>query len=269
MSSKPRQNRFMRSSTLSPASRWPGLRLSRTRPTSRDTFDTGKVSLRDTSGTTSLKTPMKLIKARTLKQKVKRLERVAGADEIKYKLVGGVNYTITPTPTIILLNDIVRGDAVTQRDGDKIKMLKFELNGMLTSGNISHIRMMLIADKNPLGTTINFATSGSAVGYLFQSSVAGSVQPWQMYNFNNTSINEEFNILYDKTHSLMTTGIFSEIISIKKTLNIDAEYKGGNAGTVADLSKNALYLVFFAMNNAGGTPTTTTIYMDHALYFDR
>lgn len=258
----PRKNKFNRTKSTKRKS-------TSTRTSGTRTGGTTKViSANSVSGKTSMKAPYKFnAKGSTLKDRVKRVEKTLKNDEVKYQLTIAGSFTVSTTPSMLLLNAMTRGDSIQQRTSDSIRALMFELTGILQTGNNAIVRVMLISDKSPLGTAIKFSAVTPATGYAFAGAASSAILPYQMMNFNNTSLSEEFRIFYDKTFNVTTTDVFGIPITIKQKIDVEAEYKGGNAGTVADLSKNALYLVVFGSNSVGGVPTTTTLVYDSCLYY--
>lgn len=256
-----RTNRFMRSKSKTRSK-------SRSRVSSTRTGRTGFISATPVSGKTSMKAPFKFNKAgSTLKKRVKRIEKTLKNDEVKYLLSNAGSITVSTTPVITALNFCTRGDTIMQRTADSIRCLQFELSGIMQTGNNAIVRVMIVSDKSPLGTAIRFSAVTPAIGYMFAGASSSAILPSQMMNFNNTSLFEEFRVFYDKTFNLTTTDVFGMPLTIKQKIDVEAEYKGGNAGTVADLSKNALYLIVFGSNSVGGVPTTTTLVYDSCLYF--
>jgi len=226
------------------------------------------VSNLSTTGKTSMKAPFKFFNSGlSLTKKVARIEKSIKNNEVKYLFSQFQTITVSITPVVTLLNGMQRGDTIQKRTADKVRLLQFELSGILHTGNNANVRIMIVSDKSPEGTAIKLVANSPAQNYLFAGNGFATIQPYQMLNFNDTSIYEEFRIFYDKTFSLDTTSKFLEQISIKQKIDVSAEYKGGDAGTVADITKNALYLVVFGASTAGATPATTSLQFDACLYF--
>jgi len=130
---------------------------------------------------------------------------------------------------------------------------------------------MVVSDKNPANTAINFSAVTPAKNYMFAGATSAELNTFQMKNFNNTSLDEEFRVFYDRTFTLVTTNIYTQNFSIKQKIDVECEYKGGNAGTVADITKNALYLIMWANRDDMTNPNTeyngTQVFLDNCLYF--
>jgi len=264
----PRTNRFVRVSTR-PKSRAPG------RSVSRSVTSGGTAGMSDglASGKTSMRAPYGILKKKnvTLKDKVKNIEKALKTNEVKYLLTNNVFYTLTTTPTVLLLNGCARGDTIQQRTGDSIRALQFEVSGIMKTTLNASIRIMIVSDKNPENTAIKFSAVTPAKNYMFAGATNANLLTYQMYNFNNTSIDEEFRVFYDKTFTLQTTNIYTQNFRIKQRIDVECEYKGGNAGTVADLTKNALYMIMWAQRDNNTDPSSdfggTVVTMDNCLYF--
>jgi hypothetical protein len=192
--------------------------------------------------------------------------------EVKYVLISAQAGGATPfaaaittaAPLVQLLNGMQRGTLVQQRIADKCNMLQYIFKGQLftapnATGSGFAIRVMVIADREANGTTL-------ALSDLFGSSTPGSQA---LLNFNNRNIARKYTIFADKRFILggtitnLPTYVQLEMdVSLR---NLETGYERGNAGTVADIDTNAIYLVAICDNAVASQNYLTG---ESVLYFD-
>lgn len=154
-------------------------------------------------------------------------------------VVNGVASSTTATFT--LLNGIQLGDTAATRTGQSVKCVKIDLN-IAVVGNQSATsilgRILVVMDKQANAATF-------AVGDLLNATTVTS-----MFTIGNQM---RFSVLYDESYAMNINGNFCFVE--RKLLNCQShtEYNTGNAGTVADINTNSIYLIHFT-DQATNTP---------------
>lgn len=194
--------------------------------------------------------------ANTMAERLKRLEKIFGGSELKYlKVEQDSTVDITGVPQLFYLNDMARGDTVQSREGDRCKFTRFQLNGLLKSANNNIIRILIGLVKNHDATsTMKFNAASPATGYLFMNNpaVPGTVNVYSQYNLNNTSVKDDYAILFDEVYVLSTTNQFQTPIKIDLPLWFSTEYKGGDFGDPRDITKNLMFMAIWGSGTATG-----------------
>jgi len=247
----------------------------RSRSATRSTSVSGQsaMSAASTSGRTSMKAPIAILKKKnvTIKDKLRNIEKTLRTDEVKYLLTTRQSLNVLTTPNITLLNPMARGDTIQTRTADSVRALALEVSGHMKTAAYAEVRIMVVADKRPEGSTIQFSAVTPAKNYMFAGASGAPIVTSAMMNFNNTSLDTEFRVFYDKTFSLSNSNVYAQNFSIKCKIDVECEYKNGNAGDITDLTKNALYLIIWGNDQYLQDPTYSGVYtivhMDHCLYF--
>lgn len=178
----------------------------------------------------------------TLKKKVNKLENATETKYIDIPLNGAVAIT-NAVPLTYLMNGLVKGDDINQRNGNSAYMKYITLNiNLYTSNNAFHngnsVRIMLVKEKPCLGTALSL------------TSLFGTTTPYPWTTFENIQRDwkKRFKIFYDRIFSV--DGItWQRDIRIRKKLNFTSNYARGNAGTVADIDTNSLALLILTDNS--------------------
>lgn len=162
--------------------------------------------------------------------------------EYKYLDVTAGSQNMTGTPTIVLLNGCQTGDTATTRDGQSILLKSIYCQFMVymdpSSTTYNIVRFMLVLDTQPNATVMSAAD-------LFQNNTSGT----NVVSPININYGKRFKVLYDKRFSLNATQIREKVWKYFKRLKFHTKFNTGNAGTIADITSNALYLVFVNDNN--------------------
>lgn len=188
-----------------------------------------------------------------LAKKVAKIER-SMVPNPKYIYSADATLTTSLTqssPLVTLLNGFATGDTELTRTGDKAKMkylhLNVKINRVLTTAEtIRECRLLIVREKTTLGSDITPAQ-------LFNSSTP---PVYDTYNVS-TRDSERFHVYYDKIFSLgpyvnsvATTAVYNNggisptrTFKISKKLNFVTDYSRGEAGTVADIDTNGLFLI--------------------------
>lgn len=215
-------------------------------------------------------------KAPTAKTVNRRVDRLAMCIENKYILQSNkLMSNLQTAPQTLLLNGCQRGDTVQTRDGDKIIGKSIVIKGTIIQNlsaapYASCIRLMIIGvKKNNRSTSINFSAASPALGYLFTNDNTNGPYTYQMYNFNNTEIKNNFKVFYDKVFciSQQTANIasFRPFYAKVPLSNKCSSYKGGNAGTGADIDEWSYWFVSFS--DIDSAQTGCNIRYDVCFYF--
>ncbi len=150
--------------------------------------------------------------------------------------------TSSTTPALVLLNGLSLGDTASTRTGQSIKMdrgdFRFQLAVNATSV-INFTRIIVVLDKQ------TNATAMTAADLLVANT------PYSPYTFGSQS---RFVILYDETFALSTysAGAITKCVGLPG-INQHVIFNSGNAGSVADIVSNSVYLIHLS-DQATNTP---------------
>lgn len=165
--------------------------------------------------------------------------------ELHYVDVNATN-TATTTPSLPILNALSLGDTATTRTGQSIKMdrcdLRFHIEANATS-ILNYVRVMVIVDKQANGASI------TAAQFLVSTSNVNTPLTFASQN--------RIIVLYDETIPLNyngNSGSVTRLITPNTTQHVT--YYDTNVGTVADISSNSLFLVYFS-DQLANPPTMT------------
>lgn len=156
--------------------------------------------------------------------------------------------TSSTTPALVLLNGCTTGDAGTNRDGQSIKMSSLYSNFLWSinaSASTTYVRVILFMDHQSNATAPGAADLLTNTSSVLSTLLIGN--------------GKRFTVLADIRKTLSING--TEIVRFKifKKLHAHVRFNTGNAGTVADIQTNTLYMlhmsdqatnvVVFAYNN--------------------
>lgn len=189
----------------------------------------------------------------------KKIRKIEASDPV---FKGDVNTTITTTsltstPLYSLLNGIAQGDTQLTRDGVKVnwKSLKLTID---VSSQIAFafgsalFRYIIIREESCLG-------SAPTTAQIFNSATPS---PLAIYNFTNRDVPKRYKVYYDSgvqllgppvvdytnVNGLSTALQHRRVFQHKIKFNFITDYSRGNAGTVADIDTNSLYLIAWTDN---------------------
>jgi len=164
------------------------------------------------------------------------------------------------TGAIGLLNGCARGDDVNERTGRQIcmKSLDITFTNQVTpaTGTDQTQRVMVVLDRQPNAAPLAI------------TDVLISVSTLSLTNLDNRN---RFVVLYDKLMYLNATGEAGAAIAYRKHIpmrNIITQFNNGNAGTIADITTNSVYVISIGGNVAGVT-AGTTVYRSRLRYTDK
>jgi len=155
-------------------------------------------------------------------------------------------YAVDSAGSLALLNGLVPGTGATERIGQKITIRSLELRAYNyvtpATGEDQLHRMLIVLDRQ---------TNAAAL------TIAGVLQSANVYSPRNLQNRKRFKILYDKMFNLNAAAEPGSRRALKMYMKlrrpIIADYNTGNAGTVADIVTNSLYLINLGTNPAGVT----------------
>lgn len=145
---------------------------------------------------------------------------------------------------ILLLNGLVKGDNLDQRCGRKIVMtsLAIRLSGNSTTatGACQAHRVLIVQDKAANGTALSI------------TDVLDAITVYSHPNLNNRL---RFNILHDFMVAVSAADDPQSwyVREFKMNMKIPVIYNSGNAGTIADIVTNSVYLIVMGTEAAGTT----------------
>ncbi len=172
-----------------------------------------------------------------------------GIVNVEYKLIDTVTTlsAMTVAPVIIPLTNSVQGDTNITRDGSSLKIVSVSLNYFLTissSATATVARVMLVHDRQTNQAIYN-------ASFLIQDVTVGD----NVNSPRNMDHARRFSVLYDKVHTLSSSGARVNHVRFFKPLLLKLRYDA-NDGTIADLTQSSLSLVFMS-NEASNTSTIT------------
>ena len=182
----------------------------------------------------------------------KRLRKMVSQEELNWIDTAITSVTINNTPAFTLLNGCTQGDTAVTRDGNEITctslQIRFRLmpsaqtdaNAVVTTSSYN-TRIIYFWDRQP-----NKAVPSGLGDILDQTTLDSMVVP---YNYTNK---KRFKILWDyiwepknKVH-ITTDSNIADSVYIRKRIKLGRSTSySGNAGTVADINTNSLYMVAF------------------------
>lgn len=183
--------------------------------------------------------------------------------ERKWVDTGAVQSAFTSAGVFTLLNGLTRGTDSYQRVARRVKLVRVNVRGHVAFNQLGaapgadYLRAFLVYDRESNGATPAF----SDILQDTNNAGATSTSAYSNININNA---DRFAILKEWLWGLTAasnsagaaTGVetiptFSEIpFKYSKKLDLDTRYNSGNAGTSADITTGALYLVTCGIQTA-------------------
>jgi len=174
--------------------------------------------------------------------------------ELKLTSNGADAAAVAPAGVLYLLNQANKGTDQNDRVGQKTLVKSINIRGLLTNGNATtaQVRIILFIVKQPRGTAPTFDEMLDTVAVMSQRNVT---------TFRRQTILRDF---------VMTLSPLSldsrdhKTFKIYKRLNLPVLFDDSDAGTVADIESNALYIGAFsdAAANVAMTWTGRTAFTD-------
>lgn len=186
--------------------------------------------------------------------------------EDKYKYVGLIVVAVSNAGTFSLFNNLQRGTDRTTRLGNRIRMksLEYGLHLSVSAAGLvlfqrPSVRLIFFIDKQSNGLA-------PAVVDFFPAGITEfTVSP-----LNPITVSPRFDVLSDTVYQLQgqyptapTTYSFRKKIPLK---NRAVVYNDGNAGTIADITKNSLYVL--AISDQAAAATNPGYSIDYVLRYE-
>lgn len=174
---------------------------------------------------------------------------------VEFKHLENVNSaTSSTTAALILLNGMAPGDTGETRDGQSIRMKSVLMRGTILvnpSATATVHRTMLFLDTQPNG-------AAPGIGDILDTAT-------NVLSPINISNGSRFKILKDLFHNVDVAA--NPIITFQKfvKLGFHTKYNAGTAGTIADITTNALYILHMSSE---ATNTATFNYYFRSRFID-
>lgn len=198
-------------------------------------------------------------------------------------------------PQWFLLNGLSQGDTASTRDGDEVRSTSVHITGHIFSQDSAYydtpnitdykVRILIVNFKSPRGSAmypIGSQAAGASFCPLFKTTGTTTIFPFTMYNTADNCW-EHYDVLSDTVVDLKqgaqyfqslynglgqhVQGPFSARFDIKVPVNRTIDYSIGNAGTLSDINKNAIYVLFITDWNGTVYGDTLEIDMDAKFFF--
>lgn len=156
------------------------------------------------------------------------------------------NVVVSTTAILTLVNGLTQGTTASTRVGRQILMKSVEIKGHFVADSttsITPVRCMLVLDHQPNGAAPAFTD-------IYDTAVPSSLR--------NISNKKRFKVLFDSGIIAITGNTSSSnentLVPYEhyRKLKVPVQYNSGNAGTIADIATNSLYMCFI-----GGTASGT------------
>ncbi len=163
----------------------------------------------------------------------KKVSQLSGLLNTEFKKIdNSANGTVSTTAGIVLLNGLAKGDDFDTRDGRQVRMKHLTLDlTFFQSGaaaDITFMRIIIFVDKQA-----NEATP-VVLDYLQVSNMVSRI------NLDNR---HRFYTLFDRVVTMSNTGQKLGQLHFKHSMSTLVTFDDGNAGTIADITTNAIYLL--------------------------
>lgn len=201
-------------------------------------------------------------------------KRMINPPEQKYVEFISTGVSVSSTETLVLLNGISLGSTDNSRIGQRIRVTKIEFNGFMSlnpaaSGGSDTGKVSLFIDKQVNGGVCQFAVAiNSDVGAPYTDNGNSMM-------LKNAAHEDAFYIIKDWDYTLDANAGVSgawqaDIMRFKCEVPINrvVTYDNSNAGTVADIITNAIYLGFEGAHTSGGGGTSTLAYIARVWFTD-
>lgn len=151
----------------------------------------------------------------------------------------GTTLAAGSTGTLVLLNGAVTGDTAYTREGNSMKMSYLYIEGFiqLNTSTQDITRLNVVLDKQPNGAATTYAD-------IFDTGagVSGCIA------LRNPATVDRYKVLKQIFITLDNNGNQMKKFKCWIKLGQHTKYNNGNAGTIADISTNALYFCFAGDN---------------------
>lgn len=186
-----------------------------------------------------------------LNKRVKKLERAANAIEYKVIYTHGSDADCynAAAGKFFLCNGVNQGDGLSSRDGrqivNKTIQFQFSIQPHASQTATMRTRMIMFIDLEPQGTA-------PTIAQVLNTSAAGPTEAYR-----NLDYRDRFIILKDRVYNFdpgnNSTGVNYQhkwFVKYKKLKNLKTIFNSGNAATIADIQKGAIYVWVYDVQGA-------------------
>ncbi len=177
----------------------------------------------------------------------KDLTRVMSLLNTEFKSIDlAASGTVSTTAGIVLLNGTAPGDDFDTRDGRQARMKSIQITltyFINSSATLTFIRIIVFIDKQPNEVT------PTAVQLLDVGDIV---------SLRNLDFRKRFVILKDDIVTMSDAGEKLGSWKFYKKIDTKTQYDAGTAGTIADITTNALFLLLVS-SEATNTPNVTRV----------
>lgn len=204
--------------------------------------------------TTRVYMPKRARKARKVARVGTVRRMISSSEETKWSTFSATPAPVAGTPVDYVLNNLAKGDDRNTRTGNRIRMVSLQIRAIIQPAPVHVegccVRLIVFLDKQCNGAAPTFAN-------LFSDPTAALQY---LSPFNPNTVPSRFKILKDKrwvlnaltaTATTPATGVVSTMSTAQAYTNIIiklkkrfTQYGDGNAGTVADIIKPSLYMLW-------------------------
>lgn len=156
---------------------------------------------------------------------------------------------ITTTPIIAIINALATGDDFDDRDGRVVRFKSIDVRLEMTMNTTpinDMIRVMVVIDKQANETTLL---------------ILDLLTLADMRSHKNLDQRKRFVILKDEVIEFSVGKGTNKLFHWYKKLDMKTIYDSGNAGTIADITTNAMYLILFGTEAANGVLVSRSVRM--------
>lgn len=173
--------------------------------------------------------------ARQMWRDIKFLKSVINVEK-KYSDIT-FNTTVGTTPNVQTLNALAQGTSAITRTGQSVKFVSNFIRFYITqngAATTTQVRLIMFMDRQP-----NSAGPGTTSLLADSTNI---LSPLQIGN------SKRFRVMFDRLIRLDTNKLNAEVKLYRK-LRFHTEFNTGNAGTIADITTNSLYVMMIADQN--------------------
>ncbi len=163
---------------------------------------------------------------------VNKVHQLSGLINTEFKKIDVTDAaTVSTTASIVVINPSVVGDDFDNRDGRKIRIKSVQLTLTAAIGvttTFTFVRVLIVIDKQP---------------NEIQLVITDLLDFANITSHRNLDGRKRFAILFDQILELNQEGKRTAVIKWYKKLDMITIYDDSNAGTIVDITSNALYLI--------------------------
>ncbi len=165
----------------------------------------------------------------------KDVSKMMGLLNTEFKAIDIANSgTVSTTAGFVLLNGSAPGDDFDTRDGRQVRIKSIQITLTYfqhSSAVVTQIRAIVFLDKQPNETT---------------PTVTELLDTATMVSFRNLNFRKRFVILRDEVFTMSDSGSKMGIWKYYKQIDAKTVFDAGTAGTIADITTNAIFLMLLS-----------------------